>query len=497
MSQYILSIDQGTTSTRAILFDTQGNIVDSAQQEFTQFFPADGWVEHDAEEIWDSTLTVCREVMKKSDTSAGSIAAIGITNQRETAIVWDRVTGKPIHRAIVWQDRRTAATCLQLKKENSHAEQLVQSISGLLVDPYFSATKVAWILDEVDGARQRAEQGELAFGTVDSFLLWRLTGGKSHKTDATNASRTNLFNIHLQDWDDRLLDLFKVPRAMLPEVEDSAADFGETLPELLGSAIPIAGIAGDQQAALIGQAGFKPGMIKSTYGTGCFMILNTGTRALTSEHRLLSTVAYRLKGEVTYGLEGSIFIAGAAIQWLRDGIELIENAKDTEAMAQEVGVDHGVYMVPAFTGLGAPYWDPEARGALFGLTRDTGIKAIVAAGLQSVAYQTKDLIVAMQADGAEQTTTLRVDGGMAANNWVVQFLSDILDVEVDRPEVIETTALGAAYLAGLQVGIYNSLEEIAGLWHCQRHFTPQMSASQRAKLYDGWINAVQRVRTMD
>ncbi|MGB3623608.1 glycerol kinase GlpK [Ketobacter sp. MCCC 1A13808] len=497
MSQYILSIDQGTTSTRAILFDTQGNIVDSAQQEFTQFFPADGWVEHDAEEIWDSTLTVCREVMKKSDTSAGSIAAIGITNQRETAIVWDRATGKPIHRAIVWQDRRTAATCLQLKKENSHAEQLVQSISGLLVDPYFSATKVAWILDEVDGARQRAEQGELAFGTVDSFLLWRLTGGKSHKTDATNASRTNLFNIHLQDWDDRLLDLFKVPRAMLPEVEDSAADFGETLPELLGSAIPIAGIAGDQQAALIGQAGFKPGMIKSTYGTGCFMILNTGTRALTSEHRLLSTVAYRLKGEVTYGLEGSIFIAGAAIQWLRDGIELIENAKDTEAMAQEVGVDHGVYMVPAFTGLGAPYWDPEARGALFGLTRDTGIKAIVAAGLQSVAYQTKDLIVAMQADGAEQTTTLRVDGGMAANNWVVQFLSDILDVEVDRPEVIETTALGAAYLAGLQVGIYNSLEEIAGLWHCQRHFTPQMSASQRAKLYDGWINAVQRVRTMD
>ena len=497
MSQYILSIDQGTTSTRAILFDTQGNIVDSAQQEFTQFFPADGWVEHDAEEIWDSTLTVCREVMKKSDTSAGSIAAIGITNQRETAIVWDRVTGKPIHRAIVWQDRRTAATCLQLKKENSHAEQLVQSISGLLVDPYFSATKVAWILDEVDGARQRAGQGELAFGTVDSFLLWRLTGGKSHKTDATNASRTNLFNIHLQDWDDRLLDLFKVPRAMLPEVEDSAADFGETLPELLGSAIPIAGIAGDQQAALIGQAGFKPGMIKSTYGTGCFMILNTGTRALTSEHRLLSTVAYRLKGEVTYGLEGSIFIAGAAIQWLRDGIELIENAKDTEAMAQEVGVDHGVYMVPAFTGLGAPYWDPEARGALFGLTRDTGIKAIVAAGLQSVAYQTKDLIVAMQADGAEQTTTLRVDGGMAANNWVVQFLSDILDVEVDRPEVIETTALGAAYLAGLQVGIYNSLEEIAGLWHCQRHFTPQMSASQRAKLYDGWINAVQRVRTMD
>ncbi|RLP56231.1 MAG: glycerol kinase [Ketobacter sp.] len=497
MSQYILSIDQGTTSTRAILFDTQGHIVDSAQQEFTQFFPADGWVEHDAEEIWDSTLTVCREVMKKTDTSAASIAAIGITNQRETAIVWDRATGKPIHRAIVWQDRRTAATCLQLKKENSNVEQLVQSISGLLVDPYFSATKVAWILDEVDGARQRAEQGELAFGTVDSFLLWRLTGGKSHKTDATNASRTNLFNIHLQDWDDRLLDLFKVPRAMLPEVEDSAADFGETLPELLGSPIPIAGIAGDQQAALIGQAGFKPGMIKSTYGTGCFMILNTGTRALTSEHRMLSTVAYRLKGEVTYGLEGSIFIAGAAIQWLRDGIELIENAKDTEAMAQEVGVDHGVYMVPAFTGLGAPYWDPEARGALFGLTRDTGIKAIVAAGLQSVAYQTKDLIVAMQADGAEQTTTLRVDGGMAANNWVVQFLSDILDVEVDRPEVIETTALGAAFLAGLQVGVYNSLEEIAELWHCQRHFTPQMSAPQRDKLYDGWLNAVQRVRTMD
>ncbi len=495
MSQYILSIDQGTTSSRAILFDTKGSIIDTAQQEFTQFFPADGWVEHDAEEIWDSTLAVCQAVLEKTGTKAEDIAAIGITNQRETAIVWDRATGKPIHRAIVWQDRRTANTCLQLKKDKPDVEKLVQTISGLLVDPYFSATKIAWMLDAVDGARQRAERGELAFGTVDSFLLWRLTGGKSHKTDATNASRTNLFNIHLQQWDDRLLDLFRVPRAMLPQVEDSAADFGETLPELFGAPIPIAGIAGDQQAALIGQAGFKPGMIKSTYGTGCFMILNTGSEALISEHRLLSTVAYRLKGEVTYGLEGSIFIAGAAIQWLRDGIELIEHAKDTEAMAHAVGVDHGVYMVPAFTGLGAPYWDPEARGALFGLTRDTGIKAIVTAGLQSVAYQTKDLIIAMQADGAAQTTTLRVDGGMVANNWVVQFLSDILAVDVDRPKVIETTALGAAYLAGLQVGIYQSLEQIAELWHCERHFTPLMAAEQRDKLYGGWLKAVQRVRT--
>ncbi|HVL00876.1 MAG TPA: glycerol kinase GlpK, partial [Dongiaceae bacterium] len=373
-------------------------------------------------------------------------------------------------------------------------ETLVRDKTGLLIDPYFSATKIAWLLDNVPGARARAEKGELAFGTIDTFLLWRLTGGKSHKTDATNASRTLLFNILSQQWDDDLLKLFNVPKALLPTVEDSAADFGQTDAELLGGSITVAGMAGDQQAALIGQACFKPGMIKSTYGTGCFMILNTGSEALQSQNRLLTTVGYRLNGQVTYGLEGSIFIAGAAIQWLRDGIALISHARETEAMAQEVGVEHGVYMVPAFTGLGAPYWDPEARGALFGLTRDTGIKDIVCAGLQSVAYQTKDLIRAMEGDGAGKPTTLRVDGGMVANNWVVQFLCDILNLDVDRPAIIETTALGAAYLAGLQVGVYKSLEEIAELWHCQRHFTPEMDDALRNRLYAGWVDAVKRVR---
>ncbi|RLU01598.1 glycerol kinase GlpK [Ketobacter sp.] len=495
MSQFLLSIDQGTTSSRAIVFDQRGTIVTSAQKEFTQFFPADGWVEHDAEEIWETTLSVCREALENAQLQASDIAGIGITNQRETTILWDRATGKPIHKAIVWQDRRTSALCLELKKQG--LESQVQDATGLLIDPYFSATKVAWILDQVEGARARAERGELAFGTVDSFLLWRLTGGASHKTDATNASRTLLFNIHSQQWDDAMLAIFRVPKAVLPQVEDSAADFGVTLPEWLGGPVPVAGIAGDQQAALIGQACFRPGMIKSTYGTGCFMILNTGSEALASQNRLLTTVGYRLQGEVTYALEGSIFIAGAAIQWLRDGIALISHARETEAMAQEVGVEHGVYMVPAFTGLGAPYWDPEARGALFGLTRDTGIKDIVTAGLQSVAYQTKDLIHAMEADGAGKPTTLRVDGGMVANNWVVQFLSDVLNVNVDRPAVIETTALGAAYLAGLQVGVYKSLEDIASLWHCERHFSPAMDDGLRDRLYNGWLRAVARVRTAD
>jgi len=495
MSQYLLSIDQGTTSSRAIVFDQRGTIVTSAQREFTQFFPDDGWVEHDVEEIWETTLAVCREALKNAQLSATEIAGIGITNQRETTIVWERDTGRPIHKAIVWQDRRTSALCMELKKQGH--EQRVQAATGLLIDPYFSATKVAWILDHVEGARQRAEQGELAFGTVDSFLLWRLTKGASHKTDATNASRTMLYNIHSQQWDDEMLALFRVPRAMMPEVEDCAADFGDADPDWLGASIPVAGIAGDQQAALIGQACFKPGMVKSTYGTGCFMILNTGDEPVESRNRLLTTVGYRLNGKVTYALEGSIFIAGAAIQWLRDGIALISHARETEAMAQEVGVEHGVYMVPAFTGLGAPYWDPEARGALFGLTRDTGIKDIVTAGLQSVAYQTKDLIHAMEADGAGKPTALRVDGGMVANNWVVQFLSDILNVNVDRPAVIETTALGAAYLAGLQVGVYPSLEEIASLWHCERHFTPEMKDDLRDDLYQGWVKAVVRVRTSD
>lgn len=492
MSQYLLAIDQGTTSTRAIIFDQRGTIVTSAQQEFTQYFPADGWVEHDPEEIWNSTVSVVTKALKNANLQAKDIAGIGITNQRETSLVWERATGKPIYRAIVWQDRRTTDVCLKLRADGH--ENVVQERTGLLLDPYFSATKAAWILDNVAGAREQAEQGKLAFGTIDTFLLWRLTGGKSHRTDATNASRTLLFNIHKQSWDSELLKIFRVPAALLPEVMDSSADFGLTDPALFGAAIPVAGMAGDQQAALIGQACFQPGMIKSTYGTGCFMILNTGSEALTSTNRLLTTVAYRLNGKVTYGLEGSIFVAGAAIQWLRDGLALISHARETEAMAQEAGVDQNVYMVPAFTGLGAPYWDPEARGALFGLTRDTGIKDIVTAGLQSVAYQTKDLIRAMESDGAGKPTTLRVDGGMVANNWVVQFLSDVLNVDVDRPAIIETTALGAAYLAGLKVGIYGSLDEISTLWHCQRHFQPQMSDALRNKLYAGWVDAVHRVR---
>ncbi|MCG8670269.1 MAG: glycerol kinase GlpK [Pseudomonadales bacterium] len=493
MSRYLLSIDQGTTSSRAIIFDERGLIITTSQREFTQHFPADGWVEHDPEEIWDTTLEVCREALTQSNVSADDIAGIGITNQRETTILWDRKTGKPIHKAIVWQDRRTSEYCATLKEDG--LEPQVQSKTGLLIDPYFSATKIKWILDNVEGARVRAEAGELAFGTVDTFLLWRLTGGESHKTDATNASRTMLFNIHEQEWDDELLDIFSIPKSLLPEVEDSAADFGETSADILGERIKIAGIAGDQQAALIGQACFAPGMIKSTYGTGCFMVLNTGDEALVSNHKLLTTVGYRLNGKTTYALEGSIFVAGAAVQWLRDGLELISHAKETEAMAEETGAEHSVYLVPAFTGLGAPFWDPNARGAIFGLTRDTGIKAIVTAGLQSVAYQTKDLIRAMEKDGAGKPTALRVDGGMVANNWVVQFLSDILNVDVDRPAVIETTALGVAYLAGLQTGIYESLEKISELWHCERHVSPKMGDGVRSKLYSGWCDAVERVKS--
>jgi len=492
MGQYILSIDQGTTSSRAIVFDRHGRIVTSAQKEFTQYFPEDGWVEHDPEQIWQTSLEVTRQALQNANLPAKRVVGIGITNQRETTIVWDRVTGEPVYRAIVWQDRRTSEHCLKLKEQG--LEQEVQQATGLLIDPYFSATKIAWILNHVDGARKKAENGDLLFGTVDTFLLWRLTGGKSHKTDITNASRTMLFNIHEQKWDDRLLEIFGVPAKMLPEVEDCASDFGTTEAGLLGGAVSVAGIAGDQQAALIGQACFEPGMIKSTYGTGCFMILNMGDKAPLSHNRLLTTIAYRINGKTCYGLEGSIFIAGAAIQWLRDGVNLIANANETEAIAREVGADQNVYMVPAFTGLGAPYWDPEARGALFGLTRDTGIKELVTAGLQSVAYQTVDLIKAMENDGADHPNTLRVDGGMVANNWVVQFLSDILGVAVDRPSVIETTALGAAYLAGLQTGVYESTDEITALWHCERHFEPAMSGQLRDKLYAGWTDAVDRVR---
>ena len=492
MAKPILAIDQGTTSSRAILFAADGSPQQSAQQEFAQHFPADGWVEHDGEDIWQSTLSVCREVLDKAGISASDVAGIGITNQRETTLLWDAESGELLHRAIVWQDRRTAEFCARLKADGHEA--LISERTGLLIDPYFSATKLRWLLDEVPDARARAERGELRFGTIDCFLLWRLTGGQVHRTDATNASRTMLFNIHTQQWDEELLKLLDIPASLLPEVMDSAADFGQTDASVLGASVPVCGIAGDQQAALIGQACFSPGMVKSTYGTGCFMVMNTGGTPIRSQNRLLTTVGYRLKGHTTYALEGSIFVAGAAIQWLRDGLKLIQHAGETEALARQAGDHTGVYLVPAFTGLGAPYWDPTARGAIFGLTRDTGIAQIVAAGLQSVCFQTRDLLDAMQADGAQNTAALRVDGGMVINNWVVQELANILGVTVDRPQVTETTALGAAYLAGLQLGIFKDLDDIASHWACERTFTPVMAEEQRSALYEGWLDAIRRVR---
>lgn len=493
MTQYLLAIDQGTTSTRAIVFDETGAKRSMAQVELPQHFPCDGWVEHDAMEIWWATETVCREVLRKVGLHARDISAIGITNQRETTVLWDRSNGMPVHKAIVWQDRRTSSTCAQLKADGHEA--VVQAKTGLLLDPYFSATKLAWLLDNVSNARERAANGELAFGTIDSWLLWKLTHGRVHATDATNASRTLLFNIHTQDWDDELLALFDIPRSVLPQVKDSSDDFGQAAPDFLGAAVPIRGVAGDQQAAMVGQACFAPGMVKSTYGTGCFLMLNTGDVVVQSSNRLLSTVAYRLKGKPTYAVEGSIFVAGATIQWLRDGLKLIGSAAETQAIAEATGDARGVYMVPAFTGLGAPYWDPQARGAIFGLTRDTGIGEIVTAGLQSVCFQTRDLMEAMTRDGAAPVTTLRIDGGMVVNNWVAQSLADIIGVPVDRPVVTETTALGAAFLAGLYVGVFKSLDDISELWHRDRRFSPTMSVNKRTELYAGWIDAVRRVST--
>jgi len=490
MTQYILSIDQGTTSSRAILFTLDGNIHATSQQEFPQHFPASGWVEHEPEDIWRTVQETCDDVMAKGCGDNDEVVAVGITNQRETTVLWDRATGEAIYPAIVWQDRRTADWCESLKKQS--LEPSVNNKTGLLIDPYFSATKIRWILDNVPGAQQWAERGELAFGTIDSFLLWRLTGGREHRTDATNASRTLLFNIHDQDWDPELLDLFGIPASLLPQVMDSAADFGQIVGNGRLGGTSVMGMAGDQQAALFGQTCFETGMAKSTYGTGCFLMLNTGDKALTSEHRLLTTVAYRLNGKPAYALEGSIFIAGAAIQWLRDGLQLIRDACETEPLAEGTPVDHGVYLVPAFTGLGAPYWDPNARGAIFGLTRDTGIKEIVTAGLQSVCYQTKDLQKAMEKDGI-RPITLRVDGGMVANNWVLQFLADILGARVDRPALVETTALGAAYLAGLQAGVYKSLEDLSSMWRCDRSFEATMTKAQRDKLYDGWLKAIRKL----
>ncbi len=483
----ILAIDQGTTSSRAIVFDAKANIVALAQQEFPQHYPEDGWVEHDPEDIWDSTLNVVQEAKQKAEQSGGTIVGIGITNQRETTVLWDRATGKPIYNAIVWQDRRTAEVCRQLSEQ----EGLVQSKTGLLLDPYFSATKVAWILDNVEGARDLAEKGRLCFGTVDTFLINRLTGGESHFTDATNASRTNLFNIHTQTWDEELLALFRVPAAVLPEVKDCADHFGETTEAVLGDVIPILGVAGDQQAAAIGQGCFKSGEVKSTYGTGCFALMNTGDKAVASSSRLLTTVAYRLDGKPSYALEGSIFVAGAAIQWLRDGLGLIENANETESMAAGLTDNQGVYLVPAFTGLGAPHWDPDARGAIYGLTRDTGPDVFVRAALESVCYQTFDLLSAMSADAAAPLR-LRVDGGMVNNAWVMNYLSAILDIPVDRPKIVETTALGVAYLAGLKLGIYGSFEDIAASWQCDRTFSMTLDPDKREALLGGWHESVNR-----
>lgn len=488
---HVIALDQGTTSTRAIVFDASGSIRGVAQREFPQHYPADGWVEHDAEDIWRDTQTVLREALARAGLRAQDIAALGITNQRETTVVWERASGQAIHRAIVWQDRRTADTCKALR--DGGATDLVQRKTGLLIDSYFSATKIAWALDHVPGARGRAEKGELCFGTIDSFLLWRLTGGQVHATDATNASRTMLFDIVAQDWDDELCALFRVPRAMLPSVRDCSGEFGATTADLLGAAIPITGIAGDQQAATFGQACFAPGMMKSTYGTGCFALVNIGDKPVMSQHRLLTTVAYRLNGKPTYALEGSIFVAGAGVKWLRDKLHIVKDAAETASLAASVPDGHGVYVVPAFVGLGAPYWDSGARGAILGLTLDSSAAHVARAMLEAVAFQTRDLTGAIAADGAASPTALRVDGGMVANDWLCQFLADMLGVAVERPRVIETTALGAAYLAGLAVGVYAGLDAIAYAWQCERRFEPRMGQPQREQLYAGWQNAVKRV----
>jgi glycerol kinase len=494
MAEHILAIDQGTTSSRAIVFDQAGRPVASAQREFAQHYPKDGWVEHDPETIWGDTQAVCREALGRAGLDATAIAAIGITNQRETVVLWERASGKPVYRAIVWQDRRTADRCARLVADGHEA--LVGARTGLVIDPYFSATKLAWLLDEVPGARAAAERSELAFGTIDSFLLWRLTEGGVHATDASNASRTMLYDIHRQDWDEDLLRLLDIPRAVLPEVVDCSALLGTTPAHLFGAPLPIAGMAGDQQAATVGQACIRPGMVKSTYGTGCFALLNTGTTPVASQNRLLTTIAYRIGGKTTYALEGSIFVAGATVQWLRDGLKLIGQAHETEPLAAGIYDTGGVYLVPAFVGLGAPIWDPHARGTIVGLTRSTGIAEIVRAALEAVGYQTRDLMLAMRADlqAGHGQTALRVDGGMVVNGWVCQFLADILDVPVERPVVTETTALGAAYLAGLAVGLYPSLESLSEVWRCERRFEPQMSAAERSRLYAGWQDAIRRAR---
>jgi len=491
---YVLAIDQGTTSSRAILFDDKQRIAGLGQMEFTQHFPASGWVEHVPEEIWATVLRTAKTALKRAGVSATQVAAIGITNQRETTVVWDRATGKAIHNAIVWQDRRTSRVIERLRAAGH--EKMVSRKTGLLLDPYFSATKISWILDNVKGARKRAERGELAFGTIDSYLIWRLTNGAVHATDASNASRTLLYNISTGEWDDDLLELFRVPQAMLPEVKDNADDFGTSERGLLGAAIAIRGAAGDQQAATIGQACFAPGMMKSTYGTGCFALINTGPDMVRSRNRLLTTIVYRLDGKTTYALEGAIFVAGASVQWLRDKLRLFKDTSDVGALADEADRSSTVYLVPAFVGLGAPWWDADARGAIYGLTRNSGPTDFARAALESVAYQTQDLLTAMRKDwtGAGGTV-LRVDGGMVASDWTMQFLSDILDVPVDRPTILETTALGAAWLAGHKAGVWPDMEGFSKRWALDRQFTPTMEAGLRRRKLAGWRDAVRRTLT--
>ncbi|WP_306046182.1 glycerol kinase GlpK [Nioella sp. MMSF_3534] len=489
---HILAIDQGTTSSRAIVFDGDMKIKATAQQEFTQHFPASGWVEHAPEDIWTTVVDTCRAALDKAGLSAAEIAGIGITNQRETTLLWDRTTAAPLHNAIVWQDRRTADRCAALR-EAGH-EAMVQDKTGLLLDPYFSGTKLAWLLDNVEGARERADRGELAFGTVDTFLIWRLTGGAAHVTDATNAARTLLYNIREGQWDAEICGLLNIPMNLLPEVKDCAAEFGATEPGLFGAALPILGVAGDQQAATIGQACFAPGMLKSTYGTGCFALLNTGDTLVRSQNRMLGTIAYQFDGTPTYALEGSIFIAGAVVQWLRDGLKIIDAAPETQGLAETADPEQQLYLVPAFTGLGAPYWDADCRGAVFGLTRSSGPAEFARAALESVGYQTRDLWEAMRADwqGAGGDSILRVDGGMSASDWTMQFLADILGAPVHRPEILETTALGAAWLAGMKAGIYPDRNGFADTWALEREFVPGMDETGRARLYAGWKDAVAR-----
>lgn len=496
MSGFILAIDQGTTSSRAIIFDSKMKIVAVGQKEFAQHYPASGWVEHDPEEIWETIIWSIKTALEKAALSARDIAAIGITNQRETVVVWDKKTGKAVHNAIVWQDRRTAAICAKLKEQG--LEDKFASKTGLLLDPYFSGTKIAWILDQVNDARKQAERGDLLAGTIDTFLIWRLTGGKVHATDATNASRTLVYNIDKNEWDAELLEILDIPAALLPEVKDCAADFGSTTKELFGAEIPILGVAGDQQAATIGQACFQPGMMKATYGTGCFALLNTGEKMVRSQNRLLSTIAYRLDGKTIYALEGSIFIAGAAVQWLRDGLGIIAKADESGPLAEKADEEQNVYLVPAFVGLGAPHWDADARGSIHGLTRNSGPAEFARAALESVAYQTHDLLFAMKKDWKTDSTdtVLRVDGGMVASDWTMQRLADLLAAPVDRPEILETTALGAAWLAGSRAGVWPQMEDFAASWSLDKRFEPQMDTAQREKKLAGWADAVKRTLTV-